>query len=141
MAGGYLLDTNVISELLRASAGSELTMWIAGVPFTDQFISSITLGELFRGAFRLKASDRHLKNIRDRVVPNVMVLPFDAVSAELYGTLHARLFDAGSPLEDFDLMIAAVALQHDLTLVTRNVKHFRRIENLSILETPGAVRA
>ena len=95
-------------------------------------MSSITIGELFRGAYRTRVAARHLENIRTRVLPNVLVLPFDAETAEIYGRLCAGLWDQGTPVEDFDLMIAATAVQHGLTVVTANMKHFERIPGLSV---------
>lgn len=141
MNTGYLLDTNAISEVLRARPSPVLINWITSVPFAEQFLSSITVAELYRGAYRVGASDRHIRNIQERVLPNVMVLPFDAATADIYGGLEARYRAAGTPIDDFDLMIAATAIQFELVLVTRNTRHFTRIQELTVLRTPGDLGA
>ena len=139
MSVGYLLDTNAISEILRARPSPVLISWITSVPFTEQFLSSITVAELFRGAYRAGASERHIRNIHERVLPNVMVLPFDAATADIYGGLEARHRAAGTRIDDFDLMIAATAIQFGLILVTRNTRHFSRIVELTVMRTPGDI--
>lgn len=128
---GYLFDTNAVSELLRPRPDPSYVRWVSTLPFTVQTVSSITIGELFRGAYRTRAPVRHLENIRTRVLPNVLVLPFDAETAEIYGRLCARLWDAGTPVEDFDVMIAATAVQHGLEVVTANVS-FGRIPEVRV---------
>lgn len=60
------------------------------------------------------------------------VVPFDAHAADVYGDLKSRLELVGQPLDEPDLRIAATALAYDLTLVTGNVRHFRRVPNLTI---------
>jgi len=136
---GFLLDTNAISEILRPRPHPDLVNWIGRVPYAEQFLSAITVADLFRGAYRVGAADRHILNIRERVLPNVMVLPFDSEAAEVYGRLEAQHRAAGTPIDDFDLMIGATAIRFDLTLVTRNVRHFARIQALRLLLTPGEV--
>jgi tRNA(fMet)-specific endonuclease VapC len=60
------------------------------------------------------------------------VIPFDAAAAERYGALRAQLEAAGQRLAEADLRIAAIALAHDLTLVTGNVRHFARVPELRV---------
>ena len=70
------------------------------------------------------------------MLPNVLVLPFDAETAEIYGRLCAALWDAGTPVEDFDVMIAATAVQHGLEVVTANVRDFGRIPEVRVHAIP-----
>lgn len=128
----YLFDTDAISELLKKKPAPDYLRWLAGVPRLDQFTSAIVVGELFRGAFRSPAAMRHLKNIESRVLPSVIVLPYDVAVARVYGDVHARLAARGSPLADADVQIAATALHHGLHLVTGNLRHFERIPLLKI---------
>ena len=128
----YLFDTDAISELFRKRPAPVYVRWLAGVPREHQFASAVTVGELYRGAFRSEERIRHLKNIEERVLPAVTVLPFDAAVARSYGELHAALEAAGGPLADADVQIAATALHHGLTLVTGNLRHFRRVPGLLI---------
>lgn len=128
----YLFDTDAISELLRKRPASGYVRWLGGIPREDQFTSAVTIGELYRGAFRSTEPARHLRNIEEKVLPAVSVLPFDGAVARVYGEICAGLKSAGNPLADADLQIAATALHHGLRLVTGNLRHFRRIPGLPL---------
>ena len=128
----YLFDTDAISELLKPRPAAGYLRWLAAVPREEQFTSAVVVGELYKGAFRSSATARHLENIENRVLPSVTVLSYDAPAARVYGEIRARLEEAGRPLADADLQIAATALLHELELVTGNVKHFSRVPRLRI---------
>jgi tRNA(fMet)-specific endonuclease VapC len=128
----YLFDTDAISELLKPRPAAGYVRWLAAVPREEQFTSAVVVGELYKGVFRSSAVARHLENIEKRVLPAVTVLSYDAQAARVYGEIRARLEDAGRPLADADLQIAATALLHDLELVTGNLKHFSRVPGLRI---------
>ena len=76
--------------------------------------------------------ERILKAFEENVFPNVNILPFDQESGRVFGTLKAELEKRGIGCSEPDLRIAAVTLQHNLTLVTGNTKHFKNIPGLSI---------
>jgi predicted nucleic acid-binding protein len=126
----YLFDTDAISELLRSRPASSYVEWLRAIPQEDQFTSAVVIGELYRGAFRSPARERHLANIRERVLPAVTVLPYDVAVAEVCGFLAAELEKAGQILADADIQIAATAVYHNLELVTGNLRHFARIPQL-----------
>lgn len=126
----YLFDTDAISELLRPRPASAYVEWLRGISREDQFTSAMVIGELYRGAFRSAGRKRHLFNIRQRILPAVTVLPYDAAVAEVYGLLSAGLEDNGRPVADADLQIAATAVYHNLELVSGNLRHFIRIPKL-----------
>jgi len=126
----YLFDTDAISELLRPQPAPAYLEWLRGVPREGQFTSAVVVGELYRGAYRSSARERHLANIRQRVLPAVTVLPYDVAVAEVCGLLAAQLEEAGQSLADADLQIAATAIYHNLELVSGNLRHFLRIPQL-----------
>jgi predicted nucleic acid-binding protein len=128
----YLFDTDAISELLRPHPRAQYLGWLKTVPREDQFTSAVTVGELFKGAYRSSARERHLRNIEERVLPAVTTLPFDVSVARMFGKVRAHLERTGNILPDADLQIAATALYHDLELVTGNVRHFERIPDLRL---------
>ena len=101
-------------------------------PREDQFTSAVAIGELFKGAYRSQARERHLKNIRERVLPALSILPFDKDVARVFGELSARLEREGRRLADADLQIAATALHYGLILVTGNIRHFERVPGLQL---------
>jgi tRNA(fMet)-specific endonuclease VapC len=126
----YLFDTDAISELLRSQPAVAYVEWLKDISREDQFTSAVVIGELYRGAFRSPARERHLVNIRQRVLPAVTVLPYDVAIAEVCGLLSAQLEESGQALADADLQIAATAVYHNLELVSGNLRHFARIPQL-----------
>lgn len=127
----YLFDTDALSEVLKPRPTVAYIEWLRTVPRADQFTSAVVIGELFAGAFRSADAARHLENI-ERVLPTISVLPYDSATARVYGRIRARLEGAGKMLADADLQIAATALQHELELVTGNLRHFERVPDLVI---------
>lgn len=128
----YLFDTDAISELFKPRPRRAYVDWLATVDREDQFTSAVVVGELFKGAFRSPARERHLHNIEERVLPSVTVLPFDQRVARVFGELEADLESRGTPLADADVQIAATAVHFDLHLVTGNLRHFERVPELRI---------
>lgn len=128
----FLFDTDAISELLRPRPAPGFVDWVATVPRSEQFTSAITVGELFKGAYRSAERARHLRNIEERVLPAVTVLPYELSAARVFGRIRSDLEARGEILPDADLQIAAIALYHDLELVTGNLRHFERIPGLRV---------
>lgn len=128
----FLFDTDAISELLRPRPATTFINWLKRVPREEQFTSAVVIGELYQGAYRSKACDRHLTNIEQCILPAITVLPYDIGTAKVFGRIRAQLAEAGTILPDADLQIAATALGHDLELVTGNLRHFRRIPSLKL---------
>lgn len=128
----FLFDTDAISELLRPRPLVAYVEWLQQIPREDQFTSAIVIGELYKGAFRSPARDRHIANIQELILPAVTVLPYDVATARVYGQLRAQLEEEGQMLADADLQIAATALYHDLELVSGNLRYFGRIAQLCL---------
>ena len=128
----FLFDTDAVSEVLRKRPAPTYLQWLASLSRDLQYISSVSVGELYKGAYRSAAKDKHLKNIEEQLLPRLTVLPYDRSTAKQFGLISSELEKLGKPLADADLQIAATAMQHDLTLVTGNLKHFSRIPNLKI---------
>lgn len=128
----FLFDTDAISELLRPRPLAMYVEWLAAVPREGQFASAVTIGELFKGAYRSQAVERHLRNVEQGVLPAVTVLPYDVAIAREFGRIRAALEQAGTILPDADLQIAATAIHHGLELVTGNIRHFERVPGLGL---------
>jgi tRNA(fMet)-specific endonuclease VapC len=129
----YLLDTDILSNLMRRRPSTTLIARLASVPPEHQFTSSITLGELLYGAYRLgPESTRLLERLEKSILENLPVVPFDTAAARKYGQIRADLERKGIPIGDADLRIASIALSRGLTAVTGNVTHFRRIPELPV---------
>lgn len=125
----YLLDTNVISELVAKSPHANVVAWIDALEPDNVYLSVITIGELSKGIERLPDSPRKttlrnwlttdlLLRFRDRI------LALDVDVMLTWGTLTGQLERAGRPLRAIDSLIAALALHYGYTLVTRNQSDF-----------------
>jgi predicted nucleic acid-binding protein len=125
----FLLDTNVISELVKPSPDPRVWQWVDVVPDSQMFISAITVGEIARGIEQLPASARRTRyelwfehEILARYADRILVL--DRAVMLRWGALMAALTARGRVLPAFDSLLAATALAHDMRLVTRNTQHF-----------------
>ena len=129
----YLFDTDILSNLLKRAPSTALIAKLAVVPPEQQFTSSITLGELIYGAYRLgPQANVLLDRIEATLLPNLPALPFDVAAARQYGEVRAELERLGTPIGDADLRIAAIARVHGLTVITGNVRHFQRVPGLPV---------
>lgn len=96
----YLFDTDAISETLRKKPAADYLQWLRTIPREQQYTSTIVIGELYKGAYRLTTRPQLLQQIRDRVLPAIIVLPFDLDIAEIYGQIYAELEQTGQILAD-----------------------------------------
>ncbi|HEY7374522.1 MAG TPA: type II toxin-antitoxin system VapC family toxin [Polyangia bacterium] len=124
----FLLDTNIVSELRKgARANPNVSKWIASVDQQDLRLSVLVVGELRQGVERIRRRDVASAERLDRWLTKLVeafgdrILPVDAHIAETWGRLNVP-----DPLPAVDGLLAATALAHDLTMVTRNVRHVSR---------------
>jgi tRNA(fMet)-specific endonuclease VapC len=131
----FLLDTNACIQFLNGTS-PPLGQRMRGEDPAGFRISSVTKGELLYGARR---SRRVAENLRllEGFFATVMSLPFDDPCAEHYGAIRADLAARGQPVGRNDLMIAAIARAHDLTVVTHNAGEFSRIPGLRVEDWEG----
>jgi len=122
----YLLDTNVLSELRRKTPNPAVSAWFATRPATSLYLSVLTLGELRKGIDGVKDATRRLA-LSDWLQTEMSVffmgrvLSIDEQVADRWGQLVAA---ARRPLPAVDSLLAATALVHGLSMVTRNAKDF-----------------
>lgn len=124
----YLLDTNICAFILRGKFG--VSSHLMNVGIDNCHISMITYVELYYGAMNSSAIDKNLKQLQ-LFVDGIDVLPIDD-AIPFYAKEKVRLRKAGTPIDDFDLLIGATAKAHNMTLVTENIKHLGKIEGLTI---------
>ena len=131
MSSGFLLDTNVISKFNRAGKPNEhVKRWLDAVPEDSLYVSIITFAEIQFGIELLQAGKRRmqLEEWMGREFDSRFsgrILPLDADIVKRWAVLSAGRQMVGQPLAQFDGLIAATALKHGLTLVTRDVDDFR----------------
>ena len=128
---GYLIDTNVISEVCKKEPNSAVLAWLN---YHDEglCLSSITIEELRFG--ELMMSHGKKRDALQRIITNLIenyagrVFPFDSNAAEVCAAFHERAINAGRTPTIEDLMIAAIAQTNDLVLTTRNVRDFEYLD-------------
>jgi predicted nucleic acid-binding protein len=124
-----VLDTNVISEMMKDVPDTDVNRWSRSVPLTDMWITSTTVAEVFFGVERLPDGKRKRALIDSAeswvsVAFENRVLAFGEREARLYAALVVRLLRTGRHIDMPDAQIAAIALAHGATLATRNVRDF-----------------
>jgi tRNA(fMet)-specific endonuclease VapC len=125
----YLIDTDVTIDLLNGrEPARRLFNRIADARFAA---SIVTVAELYDGAFRSTNPSARVIEIRSYLA-SWTILPVSDPVALLFGELRVYLRQRGELIADFDLLIASTALNHDLTLITFNKRHFDRIPDLRL---------
>ena len=126
----FLLDTNVVSETTRPQPSASVLQWIAAQAIESLFISAITIGEVRRGALLLAAGKKRnalLRWIETGIKADFAgrILPVDTAVMERWAELQIATQKVGRHLPLMDSLLAATALVHGFTLVTRNTGDFR----------------
>jgi tRNA(fMet)-specific endonuclease VapC len=125
----FLLDTDTCSHHLKRPAG----LIHRFVQHSGRLhLATIGLGELYVWAFQRKNPAPVIHAIENDLLPSVVVLDFDSDCAKEFGQIRGQLLQQGIAVSRMDLMIAAVALTHDLTLVTHNTADYRHIPGLRL---------
>ncbi|MBD3259726.1 PIN domain-containing protein [Candidatus Woesearchaeota archaeon] len=125
----FCLDTNIIIDIFRGDKKLKdkfLKFKGKNVKF---YITSISLCELFKGAYKSKNSEQAIELITD-FYNSVKILDFDLASANLFGFFNSVLEKKGTKIPDLDVMIASLAMANNSILVTRDIQHFKKIPDL-----------
>jgi tRNA(fMet)-specific endonuclease VapC len=128
----YLIDTNILSELVKKTPNDNLIVKINDVPSASLYTASVCVMELRYGALRRGNPEDLWLNIQQRIVSKVRILDFSYNEAMKAGEVLYELYSIGQPIGIEDIMIGSIALSHGLTVVTANTKHFSRIPNLRV---------
>ena len=134
MKPAYLLDTNVLSDLVRRPHGV-ITSRIS-LEGEDNVCTSIIVASELRFGARKRGSEQLTRQL-DLVLSAIQVMPFEAPADRLYGKIRVDLEKRGTPIGPNDMFIAAQALALDCTLVTRNVREFSRVPGLKVDDWSG----
>ena len=124
----FLLDTNICIYIIKNNP-SEVRKHFLNVAPRDIGISSVTVAELQYGVEKSLAKEKNASALESFLLP-LQILAFDLGAALAYGKIRVALEHKGIPIGGMDMLIAAQAMAHDLSLVTHNMKEFQRIPGL-----------
>jgi tRNA(fMet)-specific endonuclease VapC len=125
MNDAFLLDANAM--IARLNEDNSVIRVLAA---TEIFVASIVIGELVFGAYKSSRVEENIQKI-DAFIQGRRILVCDLETARIYGRIRNQLRTKGRPIPVNDTWIAAVALQHNLTLLTRD-EHFKEVDNLPL---------
>ncbi|OBZ96829.1 twitching motility protein PilT [Pararhizobium polonicum] len=128
-----VLDTNIISELVKSSPDRNVRAWFRREAESNLYLNSIVVMEQSFGAERFylrTGSDRYIRSLENLLTTQFRgrVLEFTELTPVLTGRLRAKRESVGRPISVQDAMIAAICLSHDATLATRNTKDFEGLD-------------
>ncbi len=126
MSGRYLLDTNIVIATFSQDAAVAVSLTAAN----EVFVPSIVIGELYFGADKSMRAQDNMQRITEFIAAN-RILVCDTETAQFYGQIKNALKIKGRPIPENDMWIAAVAIQHDLILASRDA-HFSEINGLRL---------
>ncbi len=126
----FLLDTNTCIIYLRGK-NSTLKQKLESIKTQDITVCSIVKSELFYGALKSAKPEQNLAAQQDFLAQFVS-LPFDDSATMIFGTIRTRLESLGTPISPYDLQIASIAVNHNLTLITHNTREFKRVDDLQL---------
>lgn len=125
MSGKFLLDTNIVIALFK----NDKLVREKIIEAAEVFLSNITVGELYFGAYKSNKVQENIEQLEKFIINNT-TLNCDRVTAKYYGEIKKQLKDRGKPIPENDIWIAAIAIQNNLILVSRD-RHFQEIKGLS----------
>jgi len=128
----YLLDTNILSELIKRKPNANILTRLGLEPSRTLFTSCICIMELRFGSALRKDFERFWRKITNEIISRVNILPIGEKETLIAGDLLADLRKTGQIIGLEDVLIAASAITHQYTVVTANTRHFSRITGLQI---------
>jgi len=121
----YLLDTMVLSELRKKERNPSVTQWLSDKSDKELFISVVSIGEIAKGIAQQEKQNKEFAKLLKQWLEKMLllygqkILPVDVPIAKRWGELSVQAHNAG-----VDILLAATAIEHNLTIVTRNERHF-----------------
>ncbi len=125
----YLIDSDILIYFLKGK--QEVVEKLSQIPADSLYISRINYTELIYGAYNSTKIEKNLKVI-EPFLENFKILEFDKDSSLIFAKEKAKLKKSGNIIADMDLMIASITISNECILITNNLKHFQRIQNLQL---------
>jgi len=125
----YLIDSDILIYFLKGK--QEVVERLSQIPINALYISRINYTELIYGAYNSTKINQNLKVI-EPFLESFEVLELTKTSSLIFAKEKARLKKSGNMIADMDLMIASIAIENDCTLISNNIKHFNRVQDLEL---------
>ena len=125
----FLIDSDWLIDFLKGR--NQAVKFMSGVDPESIFISVISYGEIYQGILLGKNRTRNERSFSE-FVASVAIVDIDSPTMRIFASIRGNLERSGRRLSDMDLLIASTAIRHDLTLVSRNLRHFDRIDGLRL---------
>ena len=125
----YLIDSDILIYFLKGER--EVVKKLSQIPLDSLYTSRINYTELIYGAYNSSRIEQNLEII-EPFLDTFNILEFTKKSSLIFAKEKARLKKSGNIIADMDLMIASIAIENSCTLITNNIKHFQRIQNLNL---------
>lgn len=129
---GMMVDTNVFIHFEKSSKAIELSPW---EPSERVYVSVVTVSELLMGVHRADSQERRQRRLAfvEAIIAGIGALDFTLDCARMHAEIYAELAKKGQPIGAHDLIIAATARYHDLSILTDNVEEFSRVPGLRVI--------
>ena len=128
----YLLDTNILSELVKKQPSHDLLQHLQSNPSQSLFTSCICVMELRFGSALREDFESFWKKIEKEIVSRINIMPLGHEEVLIAGDILAALQKKGQPIGIEDVLIASTALSHKFIMVTANIRHFAKIKGLAV---------
>jgi tRNA(fMet)-specific endonuclease VapC len=128
----FLLDTNILSELMKKRPSSNLVEKLNAVPLATLCTASVCVMEMRYGALRVPNGEDLWSKIQERILSKLRVMNFTYKEALKAADILSHLHSSGKPIGVEDIMIASIALSNGLVVVSANTRHFERIPGLTL---------
>lgn len=128
----YLLDTNILSELVKKQPSHDLLQHLQSNPSQSLFTSCICVMELRFGSALREDFESFWKKIEKEIVSRINIMPLGHEEVLIAGDILAALQKKGQPIGIEDVLIASTALSHKFIMVTSNIRHFAKIKGLAV---------
>ncbi len=127
----YFIDTNVVIDAIRSKNSQNIANHFKNKTFTDIKVSSIVVAELEYGAQHSSDYEKRKTQYKS-FIQDFEIIPFTEKDAEIYGKIKEQLAIEGNLIGSNDMLIASIALSHNATIVTHNVREFSRVRGLKV---------
>lgn len=126
-----LLDTDILIEFLRNDEDAKEKISRLLESYQLLSTSSINVAELYFGAYLSENKEENI-NAVNKLLSKLVIYPFEIIDGKIYGEIRASLKRKGELINELDIFIASIAIEKDITLITRNIKHYEKVHKVQV---------